>query len=255
MMDRKSSRFCLTDKAVIVTGAAGGIGRCVAKTFAQEGANLLLADIQDQKVQDLAAELNQEGGGQCIACAVDVVDSASLATMVKTAITKLGTVDVLIHCAGLDAPRANVWELNDDLWDRIIDVDLSSAWRCAKAVIGHMADRRSGRIIYIGSIAGRRPSPTTAVAYNAAKAGLQGLTVGLAKQLEPHGILVNTIAPGSTGTGEPMTEAELEADHVNFPIRIQGAQPVADACLYLAGPGGSWISGTVLNISGGRWHG
>jgi NAD(P)-dependent dehydrogenase (short-subunit alcohol dehydrogenase family) len=255
MMDGKSSRSYLAGKAVIVTGAAGGIGRCVAKAFALEGTKLLLADIQDRKVHDLAVELNQEGSGQCIGCAVDVVDSASLSTMVKTAIREFGTIDVLIHCAGLDAPRANVWELNDELWNRIIDIDLSSAWRCAKAVIGHMADRRAGRIIYIGSIAGCRPSLTTAVAYNAAKAGLQGLTVGLAKQLEPHGILVNTIAPGPTGTGEPMTEAELEADHVNFPIRIQGAQPVADACLYLAGPGGSWISGTVLNVSGGRWHG
>jgi NAD(P)-dependent dehydrogenase (short-subunit alcohol dehydrogenase family) len=255
MMDDKSSRSCLAGKAVIVTGAAGGIGRCVAKAFAREGTKLLLADIQDRKVHDLAVELNQEGGGRCIGCAVDVVDSASLSTMVNTGIREFGTIDVLIHCAGLDAPRANVWELNDELWNRIIDIDLSSAWRCAKAVIGHMADRRSGRIIYIGSIAGRRPSLATAVAYNAAKTGLQGLTVGLAKQLEPHGILVNTIAPGPTGTGEPMTEAELEADHVNFPIRIQGAQPVADACIYLAGPGGSWISGTVLNVSGGRWHG
>jgi NAD(P)-dependent dehydrogenase (short-subunit alcohol dehydrogenase family) len=255
MMERQSSRICLADKTVIVTGAAGGIGRSVAKAFAQEGAKLLLADIQDEKAHDVAVELNREGGGQCIACAVDVVSSASLAAMVKTAITQLGAVDVLVHCAGLDAPRANVWELNDELWDRIIDIDLSSAWRCAKAVIGHMADRRSGRIIYIGSIAGRRPSFTTAVAYNAAKAGLQGLTVGLAKQLEPHGILVNTIAPGPTGTGEPMTEAELEADRSNFPIPIQGAQPVADACLFLAGSGGSWISGTVLNVSGGRWHG
>jgi NAD(P)-dependent dehydrogenase (short-subunit alcohol dehydrogenase family) len=253
-MERKSSRFCFADKTVIVTGAAGGIGRCVAKAFAQERAKLLLADIQDQRVHDLAAELNQDGG-QSTACAVDVTSSASLAAMVKTAITHFGTVDVLIHCAGLDAPRANVWELNDELWDRIIDIDLSSAWRCAKAVIGHMAERRSGRIIFIGSIAGRRPSPTTAVAYNAAKAGLHGLTVGLARQLEPHGILVNTIAPGPTGTGEPMTEAELEADRVNFSIPIQGPQPVADASLYLAGPAGSWISGTVLNISGGRWHG
>jgi NAD(P)-dependent dehydrogenase (short-subunit alcohol dehydrogenase family) len=254
MMDGKSPRFDLADKAVIITGAAGGIGRCIAKAFAGEGAKLLLADIQDEKVHDLAAELSHEGG-QSSAFAVDVVDSASLAAMAETAIAKLGAVDVLIHCAGLDAPRADVWELNDELWDRIIAVDLSSAWRCAKAVIGHMADRRSGRIIYIGSIAARRPSLTTAVAYNAAKAGLQGLTVGLAKQLEPHGILVNTIAPGPTGTGEPMTEAELEADRANFAIPIQGAQPVADACLYLAGPGGSWISGTVLNVSGGRWYG
>jgi NAD(P)-dependent dehydrogenase (short-subunit alcohol dehydrogenase family) len=92
------------------------------------------------------------------------------------------------------------------------------------------------------------------VAYNAAKAGINGLTIGLAKQLEPEGIRVNAVAPGPTGTGDPMTEAEIEADRRSFPIPIAGAQPVADACLHLAGPGGDWISGTVMNVSGGRWH-
>jgi NAD(P)-dependent dehydrogenase (short-subunit alcohol dehydrogenase family) len=94
------------------------------------------------------------------------------------------------------------------------------------------------------------------VAYNAAKAGLNGLAVGLAKQLEPHGILVNTVAPGPTGsTGEPMSEAQKAAEKELYPLGLGGPEPVAQACLYLAGPGGSWVSGTVLNVSGGRWHG
>ena len=118
-----------------------------------------------------------------------------------------------------------------------------------------MAARKAGRIIFLSSIASWRASLTTAVAYNAAKAGINGLTIGLAKQVEPYGILVNAVAPGPTGTGEPMTAAELEADRKLYPIPIAGAQPIADACLYLAGPGGAWISGITLNVSGGRWHG
>ena len=92
-MDGKASRSCLAGKAVIVTGAAGGIGRCVAKAFALEGTKLLLADIQDEKAHDVAVELNREGGGQYITCAVDIGSSASLAAIVKTAITQLGAVD------------------------------------------------------------------------------------------------------------------------------------------------------------------
>jgi NAD(P)-dependent dehydrogenase (short-subunit alcohol dehydrogenase family) len=115
---------------------------------------------------------------------------------------------------------------------------------------------RSGRIVFIGSVASRRANRHTTVAYNAAKAGLNGLAIGLAKQLEPHGILVNTVAPGPTGsTGEPMTEAQKAAEDELYPLGLGGPEPVAQACLYLAGPGGDWVSGTVLNVSGGRWHG
>jgi NAD(P)-dependent dehydrogenase (short-subunit alcohol dehydrogenase family) len=102
----------------------------------------------------------------------------------------------------------------------------------------------------------RRGSLGTSVAYNAAKAGLNGLTFGLARQLEPHGILVNTVAPGPTGnTGEPMMEDERAREAATYPLGLGGPEPVAHACLYLAGHGGNWVSGTVLNVTGGRWQG
>jgi NAD(P)-dependent dehydrogenase (short-subunit alcohol dehydrogenase family) len=145
--------------------------------------------------------------------------------------------------------------LPTDHWTTIIDVDLNGAWWCARSVIPSMIERRTGRIIFIGSVAGRRGSLSVSVAYSAAKAGLFGLTTGLARQLEQYGILVNTIAVGPTGTGEPMTDAERATDRANFPLPVMGAAPVAEACRYLVNRSGDWISGTIMNVSGGRWQG
>jgi 3-oxoacyl-[acyl-carrier protein] reductase len=238
----------------VVTGAAGGIGSVIAKTFARARYRVVLADIREREAVKIADDIVAEGG-QARAVSVDVTSTESVGRMVDATLEYFGSPDVLIHAAGLDAPRASVWTLDDALWDRIIELDLTSAWRCARSMLPHMAEKKCGRIVFIGSIAGWRGSHTTAVAYAAAKAGINGLTIALAKQLEPLGILVNAVAPGPTGTGEPMTPEEVEADKASFPIPILGSQPVADACIYLAGPAGAWISGTTLNVSGGRWHG
>jgi NAD(P)-dependent dehydrogenase (short-subunit alcohol dehydrogenase family) len=107
----------------------------------------------------------------------------------------------------------------------------------------------------ISSISAKIGSTSTSAAYSAAKAGVIGMTIGLAKQLEQHNVLINAIAPGSIGTGEPMNDEEIAFEDANYPLPIVGPDPVARACLYLAGLGGSWSSGTVLNVSGGRLHG
>lgn len=241
----------LAGRVVIVTGAAGGIGSCIARAFAANGATLMLADIRADEAHALARSL--EGAR---AVRVDITDPDSARDMVAATVAAFDGVDVLISCAGLDAPPGCAWELDDAHWRRVIDADLSGSWWCAKAAIPHMIGRASPRIVFISSVASRRANLTTTVAYNAAKAGINGLTIGLAKQLEPHGILVNAVAPGPTGnTGEPMTAEQIAAEDAMYPLGLGGPEPVAEACLYLAGPGGAWVSGTVLNVSGGRWHG
>jgi NAD(P)-dependent dehydrogenase (short-subunit alcohol dehydrogenase family) len=243
------------ESRVLITGASGGIGSEVARRFIARGATVCLADVRVDAAEDLAREIAR-GGGKATAIPVDICDQASVARMTSAAIAALGHVDVLVHCAGLDAPRGNAWELDDeDHWDRIIDVDLNGAWRCARALIPHMLARGAGRIIFMGSVAGRRGSASASVAYSAAKAGIHGLTMALARQLEARGIRVNAVAPGPTGTGEQMTETERLQDEKASALPIVGPRPVADACLYLAGESGDWISGTVLNVSGGRWYG
>jgi len=245
----------LGQKSIIVTGAAGGIGSCVARFFAAAGASIMLADIRATEAEKLANALVADGR-RAASVAVDIVDPDSARHMIAATIKAFGSIDVLVNCAAIDAPRGRAWELDDQHWRRIIDADLNGSWWCTKSVIPHMIERKSGRIIFIGSIAARKGSSSTSVAYNAAKAGLHGLTFGLAKQLEPYGILVNTVDPGATGnTGEPMTAEEVAEASALFPLGLGGPEPIAHACLYLAGETGSWVSGTILNVSGGRWHG
>ncbi len=244
----------LAGTVALVTGAAQGIGRCIAGFLARDGAAVMLADVQAAAVAEVARQLAAEGRNAA-AVPVDITDPERVRRMVEETIHRFGAVDVLVNNAGLDAPPGRAWELDEDHWRRIIDVDLSGAWWCARAVIPHMIARRSGRIIFISSTSARRGSPTITVAYNAAKAGLIGLTIGLSVQLEGHGIRVNAIAPGPTGTGQPMTPAERAAYEAEHPLGLGGPEPVAHACLYLARGSGDWVSGTVLNVSGGRWRG
>jgi NAD(P)-dependent dehydrogenase (short-subunit alcohol dehydrogenase family) len=245
----------LEGKCVVIAGAAGGIGQCVTRFFAAAGANLVVADIRDDAIRVLA-DSYAAAGTRAMACAVDVTVPESARAMAQAAQRAFGGIDVLVCCAGIDAPRGIAWEMDDQHWRTVIDADLSGSWWCAKAVIPPMIAQRSGRIILIGSSAGRRGNRRTSAAYNAAKAGINGLCVGLAAQLEGHGVLVNVVAPGPTGdTGEPPTAAEIAEQDAMYPLGFGGAEPIAHACLYLAGRSGAWISGSILNVSGGRWHG
>jgi NAD(P)-dependent dehydrogenase (short-subunit alcohol dehydrogenase family) len=240
----------LEGQVAIVTGAAQGIGRCIAETLARDGASVVLADIQDEKAGEVAAAIRDDGG-EADAVAVDVRDPARAEAMVAFALQRYGEVDLLVNDAGIDAPPGEAWTIDEDHWRAVIDTNLSGPWWCTKAAIPHMKERGSGRIIFISSGSARIGEHDISVAYNASKSGLIGLTVGLSVHLEPFGILVNAVAPGPTGTGQPMTERQRAGYLEQFPLGLGGPQPIADACLYLARSSGDWISGAVLNVSGG----
>lgn len=244
----------LSGRVAVVTGAAQGIGRCIAESLAEDGASVVVADIQGNLAGEVAEDLRARGS-DAMSVAVDIGDPASAASMIERTLEHFGRADILVNDAGIDAPSGAAWEIGEEDWRRVIDVNLSGQWWCTRAVVPHMMKRRAGRIIFISSGSARIGQHDISVAYNASKAGLIGLTVGLSVHLEPFGILVNAIAPGPTGTGQPMSEEEESAHERQFPLGIVGPQPIAEACLYLARSSGDWISGAVLNVSGGWWRG
>ncbi len=244
----------LANRVAIVTGAAQGIGEAIARAMARAGATVLLSDLQEERVHHVAESIGLEGANAS-ATYVDVADPGSADRMIATCLERYGRVDVLVNNAGVDAPPGSAWEIDAEHWRTVIGTNLSGAWWCTSAVLGHMLERRSGRIIFISSGSARIGDPGISVAYNASKAGLIGLTIGLSVHVERFGILVNAIAPGYTGTGEPMSDTERAAYEGAHPLGIVGPGPVAEACVYLAGSGGDWISGAVLNVSGGWWRG
>ena len=244
----------LEGRAALITGAAQGIGEQIARRFAQEGASVFLADIQSELASRVADDLRRQGH-EASSGHVDISDPDSARGMVETCLGTLDRIDVLVNDAGIDAPPGAAWEIPERHWREVVDTNLSGAWWCTSAVLPHMMERRTGRIIMISSGSARIGDPEISVAYNASKAGLIGLTIGLSVHVERFGILVNAIAPGYTGTGQPMSEEERAAYEARFPLGIIGPDPVARACVYLASDDGDWISGAVLNVSGGWWRG
>jgi NAD(P)-dependent dehydrogenase (short-subunit alcohol dehydrogenase family) len=238
----------------IVTGAAGGLGKAIGRALAKRGDRLLLADIDHVGVEAEAKRLVAESFA-VKAVQVDVAAPASCRAMAETALAHYGRIDAIVHAAGIDAPAGRAWEENDDHWRKIIDVDLSGAFWVAKAVLPSMLAQKAGRIILLGSVAARVPGAGTSAAYNAAKAGINGLAIGLSAQVEAQGVRVNVIAPGPTGTGVAMSDTERRAYQAVYPLGEGGTGPVVAACLYLLGTGGDWVSGSVLNVSGGRFRG
>lgn len=244
----------LTDNVIIVTGAAQGIGESIAQILAADGATLLLADLQEKKVASVAKAIG-EGGGRVKSVYVDIADPKLCEAMVAAALQEFGRVDGLVNNAGIDAPPGMAWEIDEAHWRKLIDVDLNGAWWCIKAVLPHMMERHTGKIVNVSSVTARRGSPMYSVAYSAAKAGLIGLTIGLSVQLEQFGILVNAITPGATGTGTPMTEEQLQAFLASHPLGIGGPEPIGYAVRYLLRSSGNFASGAVMNVSGGDVRG
>lgn len=235
---------------VVVTGAAGGIGRAVVERLLDSGCQVLAADIDEDGLSGLPSS------DRLSAIGVDISDPRSAQALATVAQSQLGGVDALVNNAGIDAPPGLAWEITEDHWRRLIDVNLSGAWWCTQAVLPAMRAQKHGRIVMISSLAARLGSDRYSPAYAAAKAGLLGLTVGLATQLEADGILCNAITPGATGTtGTPMTPEEEEHLRSTFPLGPGGVEPIVEAVCYLLGTGGNWISGATLNVSGGQLRG
>ncbi|MFE5190865.1 SDR family NAD(P)-dependent oxidoreductase [Streptomyces sp. NPDC056628] len=244
-----TTRFA--DHAVLVTGAARGIGAAVARRLAEEGARVLLTDRDGPEVEETAARLRGLGHiARSLAC--DVADRSAVEAAVAEAVDAFGALDVLVNCAASCSPDTPLFEDDPDVaWERDLDITLTGTYRCCRAALPHLAASGRGAIVSIGSVNGLQDFGNHA--YSAAKAGLGSLTRTLAGHAAARGVRVNLVTPGTVRTSAwEGREADLEAVRPLYPLgRVGEPEDIAAAVAFLASRDAVWITGTTLVVDGG----
>ena len=239
-------RFEFGGRAVIVTGAADGIGLALARFFAGAGARVWLADVDGDGAKMAAAELPGATGVRC-----DVADAADVAALVRLVVDEAGTVDVLVNNAGVLRDRA-LWKLTDEAWATVLAAHLTGSFNCTRAVTPPMRATGRGRIVNVTSYTGLHGNPGQA-ADAAAKAGIIGLTKTAAKELAAFGITVNAIAPSAeTGMTATIPEERLRRLRELTPAgRLGRPEEICPAVGFLASDEAAYVTGVVLPVDGG----
>lgn len=244
----------LRNRVAIVTGGAQGIGRAIALGLAREGADLVIADIQPDRAAETAEEVAALGR-RSLACAVDVSNVAELEALVQAVQAEFGAIDILVNNAGIALPTPFL-ETTETDWDRIIDVNLKSAFFCSQLVARVMAAQGKGAIVNLAStssfVAGRQEVP-----YAISKAGVRMLTAAAAAELAPYNVRVNAIAPG-------LIKTPLTAKHFSSPealeARVKAKAPMGrpgtpedlvEAVIFLCSDGADYVTGHTLVVDGG----
>ena len=240
----------LTDKVAIVTGSGRGIGRAIALKLAEDGAAVVINDISNE-AEDVAAEI-QAAGGQSLAVIADISSADEVNRMVETTIEAYGRIDILVNNAGIARDQL-LLRMSEEEWDSVLKIDLKSVFLCTKAVARPMMKQRWGRIISISSIVGLIGNPGQ-VNYAAAKAGIIGFTMSVAREMASRGITANAIAPGfiDTEMTQKLTGQQRQELMANIPLgRLGSPEDVASAACFLASEDAGYITGQVLTVDGG----
>ena len=248
------SKFALTDKVVIVTGAGRGIGKGLALGFAEAGANVVVAARTVAEIEAVAAEI-REMGRKALAVPTDVRQSDQIDNMVQKTLEEFGRIDVLINNAG-GSFVVMAMDMSENAWDAIVRENLRPVFLCSKIVGKVMLDQKKGNIVNISSGAGKGASPGLS-AYGASKAGVINLTRTLALEWAPH-VRVNCIAPGAIETpGLQATSSEHLAEvTANIPLSRMGQpEDIATAAIYLASDAAEWVTGITIDVDGGPVRG
>lgn len=242
----------LVGRCALITGGNTGIGRAIALAYAREGADVALAWIdRETDAKSLVQEISALGR-KAIAIRCDVTKETDVVACVKETIATLGKLDVLVSNAGIQRPQP-ITEMTVDNWDRMMAVHLRGAFLVSREAAKHMMPRRTGRMIFtcsqLGYIGRERYS-----AYSAAKAGLIVFMRSLAKELAPHGILVNGVSPGLVDTGfDPLPEEVKQAHAAGLPLKRLGTpEDMASGYVFLASDEASYYCGQLLHPNGGE---
>ncbi|MEK7409607.1 MAG: SDR family NAD(P)-dependent oxidoreductase [Acidobacteriota bacterium] len=246
--------FDLSGQTAIVTGAARGIGQAIAGRLARAGAAVAIADIDQEGARRAAEAIQGAGAGQAFPVFLDVTRVGSVASAVQEVLARTGRIDILVNNAGIAGKAAPLAEQSEEDWQRIIAINMTGVFHCCRAVIGHMRERKYGRIVNIASIAGKEGNPNM-TAYSATKAGVIGFTKALAKEVAQEGICVNAVTPAVVRTPilEQLTPAQVEYMTSRIPMRRTGEpEEIAAVVHFLASPDCSFVTGQVYDASGGR---
>jgi NAD(P)-dependent dehydrogenase (short-subunit alcohol dehydrogenase family) len=256
----------LDGQVAIIVGAARGIGAAIADTFSQEGASLVLVDLEKMKRElDQVARVINQRGGKAVSLIADCTDDKQVNAMVDETVRRFGKIDVFVNSAGFRGPLVPVQDITEKEWDDVHNVNLKLAFLCCRAILKVMIKQQSGSIVSISGTAGKEGMALRG-SLCAAKWGLLGLTQTIAKEAGPYGVRANVICPG--GMDEPdlremyaerakglgMEFSQLEKQVLELtPLRKYAKHDeVASAALFLASRDSSHTTGESLNVSGGR---
>jgi 3-oxoacyl-[acyl-carrier protein] reductase len=242
----------LAGRKAVVTGAARGIGLAVVERLLDSKAEVSLWDV-DAHALDAAVKL-LAGKGTAHTTVVDVTDIASVTAATQAAIGQMGRIDVLVNNAGISGPNAKTWEYAPEDWRRVLEIDLTGPYLCARALVPRMISQGYGRIVNVASVAGKEGNPN-ASAYSAAKAGLIALTKSLGKELATSGVTVNCITPAAIETDifKQMTKEHIDYMLAKIPMgRFGKTEEIAAMVAWLCSEECSFTTGGVFDLSGGR---
>ncbi len=241
----------LKGKVAIVTGGAQGIGKTIATQLAQEGANVVIADVVEEVAKSTAQEISQKGS-EAISLGVDVSILSSVEEMVKKTLDKFGRIDILVNNAGMTRD-ALVMRMKEEDWDLVLNINLKGAFNCIKVVSPVMMKQKAGKIVNIASIVGIIGNAGQAN-YSASKGGLIALTKTCARELASRRINVNAVAPGfiQTSMTERLPAQVKEKLSSQIPFGELGKpEDVASAVLFLVSEKARYITGEVIKVDGG----
>ncbi len=241
----------LRGQVALVTGGARGIGAAIAHRLATQGATVVCGDVLD--AAETVAEICNAGGA-AEAAALDVTDPAAAAAVVEGVQARYGRLDILVNNAGITRDQLLI-RLKAEDWRRVLEINLDGVFNVTQPAARLMMRQRSGRIVNVASVVGLMGNAGQAN-YAASKAGLIGFTKSLARELGPRSVTVNAVAPGfiQTAMTEQLSDTQREALLRTVAIpRLGTSEDVAAAVAFLAGPGASYVTGVVLNVSGGLY--